>query len=326
MSTKELIVRTNQVYKRYGATTALAGLDLEVERGTVFGLLGPNAAGKTTVVRVLSTLLTFDSGSAEVSGFDVVRQAEQIRHSIGLAGQYVAVDEILPGRTNLEMFGRLFHLSRSEATVRADELLQQFDLMDAAERQVKTYSGGMRRRLDLASSLIRRPQVLFLDEPTTGLDPSSRRQVWDSVRSLVADGTTVLLTTQYLEEADQLANRIAVINSGCVIAEGTPEDLKQRVGGDQIELVIERATDLAQAAAIAGDLAGIDVKVDRTESRIRMPVKHRARATSALLNAMSQAEIEVADVSIRRPTLDDVFLNLVGQSASGPDSRKDDAV
>ena len=325
VSQSELIVRMDQIYKRYRGANALDGLDLEVERGTVFGLLGPNGAGKTTAVRVLSTLLRFDAGRAEVAGFDLVREAEQVRHSIGLAGQYAAVDEILPGRKNLEMFGRLFHLSRAEATARAEELLQQFDLSDAADRQVKTYSGGMRRRLDLASSLIRRPQVLFLDEPTTGLDPRSRMQVWDSVRSLVSDGTTVLLTTHYLEEADRLADRVAVINAGRVIVEGTPQNLKRQVGGDLIELVIEHGSDLDQAAEIANDITGMTVEVNRTESRIRVPVEHLARTTAELLGAMNQSEIEVADLSMRRPTLDDVFLHLTGKCVDGDDSAEDEA-
>jgi ABC-2 type transport system ATP-binding protein len=325
MTMRHAAVRADQVVKRYGETAALDGFTLEVRQGSILGLLGPNGAGKTTAVRVLSTLLSFDSGTAEVAGFDVVRQADEVRRSIGLAGQSTAIDELLPGRTNLEMFGRLFHLSRSEAAARADELLRQFDLTDAADQQVKTYSGGMRRRLDLAASLIRRPRVLFLDEPTTGLDPRSRMQVWNSVRSLAADGVTVLLTTQYLEEADQLADQIAVINAGRVIASGSPDDLKQQVGGDLIELVIEREADLEQAAAIAGDLCGKMVEIDRAMSRIRVPADHRARGAPALLGAMSQAEIAVDDVSIHRPTLDDVFLHLTGQPINQSDVRKEEA-
>jgi ABC-2 type transport system ATP-binding protein len=307
-------VLAESLKKRYGETNALDGLDLTVRRGTVFGLLGPNGAGKTTAVRALATLLKFDTGRAEIAGYDVVRQAEQVRYSIGVAGQYAAVDEVLSGRRNLEIFGRLYHLNRPAAANRAGELLEQFDLTHAADRPVKTYSGGMRRRLDLAASLILRPQVLFLDEPTTGLDPRSRSQVWESVRSLVADGTTVLLTTQYLDEADQLADQIAVINAGRVIAEGTPDQLKAEVGGDQIDLVIDQESDFAHAASIVGNVSGSNIDIDRSARRIRVPATNRARTLTHLVSALSGSSIEVADVSIHRSTLDDVFLNLTGQT------------
>jgi ABC-2 type transport system ATP-binding protein len=242
--------------KRYRATEALAGLDLTVPAGTVYGLLGPNGSGKTTAVRILTTLLRFDGGTARVAGYDVARQPERVRDRIALTGQDAAVDEILSGRQNLVMFGRLHHLGGRAAKQRADELLERFGLAEAAGRSIRQYSGGMRRRLDLAASLIRRPEVLFLDEPTTGLDPRSRNQVWDAIRSLVAGGTTVLLTTQYLEEADQLADRISVIDAGRAVAEGTPDQLKSRTGGDRIEVVVRDGAQLAAAAEIVERVSG----------------------------------------------------------------------
>src|ERR687894_1752296 len=241
--------------KSYGKTRALAGLNLEVEEGTVLGLLGPNGAGKTTAVRILTTLLKPDAGRAEVVGFDVVKQAGDLRSRIGLTGQYAAVDEYLTGRENLEMVGRLYHLPKREARRRADELLERFDLVDAASRLVKTYSGGMRRRRDLAASLVFSPPVLFLDEPTTGLDPRSRLRMWDIIGELVAGGTTLLLTTQYLDEADRLADRIAVVDSGAVIAEGTADELKARVGGERLELTVTEGGDLNVAARVLAPYA-----------------------------------------------------------------------
>ena len=248
MESARFAVFAEGLEKRYGKVKALDGLDLRIPGGEVCGLLGPNGAGKTTAVRILSTLLRPDGGRAEVAGFDVVRQAGQVRYSIGLAGQQAAVDEILTGRQNLETFGRLYHLGVREARRRADDLLERFGLADAAGKQAKNYSGGMRRRLDLAASFILSPPVLFLDEPTTGLDPRGRNEVWEAVRSLVTGGTTVLLTTQYLDEADQLADRICVIDAGRAIAEGTPEDLKSRVGGDRIDVVVRSAGELPVAA------------------------------------------------------------------------------
>lgn len=301
--------------KRYGEVRALDGFDLEVPRGTVCGLLGPNGAGKTTAVRILSTLLRPDGGRAEVAGFDVVRQAEQVRYSIGLAGQQAAVDEVLTGRQNLVMFGRLYHLGRSEAHRRADELLERFGLTGAADEQAKGYSGGMRRRLDLAASFILDPRVLFLDEPTTGLDPRGRNEVWESVRSLVAGGTTVLLTTQYLDEADQLADKICVIDAGLAIAEGTPEELKARIGGSRIDVVLHRSDDLALAATLVGKIAGAESEIDRDTRRVSAPVRERVSALAGVARALDEAGLAAEDVGLRRPTLDEVFLQLTGHHA-----------
>jgi ABC-2 type transport system ATP-binding protein len=299
--------------KRYGGSTvALDGFSLRVERGTVCGLLGPNGAGKTTAVRILSTLLRFDAGRAEVAGFDVARDGEEVRRRIGLAGQSAAVDETLTGRENLVMFGRLYHLAPRIAKARADELLEQFDLSEAARKPAKQYSGGMRRRLDLAASLILAPEVLFLDEPTTGLDPRSRLEVWQAVRTLVAGGTTVLLTTQYLDEADQLATQIAVIDSGKVIAEGTPAELKGRVGGDRVELVVG-PTDLVRVAAIVNGVAAGKAEIDTEARRISAPVVSRVGTLTEILKGLDAAGIEPEDVTLRGPTLDDVFLRLTGQ-------------
>ncbi|MGD9739579.1 MAG: ATP-binding cassette domain-containing protein [Bauldia sp.] len=299
--------------KRYGTSTvALDGFNLRVERGTVCGLLGPNGAGKTTAVRILSTLLRFDAGRAEVAGFDVARDGEEVRRRIGLAGQSAAVDETLTGRENLVMFGRLYHLAPRIAKARADELLEQFDLAEAARKPAKQYSGGMRRRLDLAASLILAPEVLFLDEPTTGLDPRSRSEVWNAVRTLVAGGTTVLLTTQYLDEADQLATQIAVIDSGKVIAEGTPAELKGRIGGDRVELVVG-AADLARVAAIVSSVAAGKAEIDAENGRISAPVVSRVGTLTEILKGLEAAGIEPEDIALRGPTLDDVFLRLTGQ-------------
>ncbi len=301
--------------KRYGEVRALDGFDLEVSRGTVCGLLGPNGAGKTTAVRILSTLLRPDGGRAEVDGFDVVHQAEQVRYSIGLAGQQAAVDEVLTGRQNLTMFGRLYHLGRSEARKRADELLERFGLTGAADEQAKGYSGGMRRRLDLAASFILDPQVLFLDEPTTGLDPRGRNEVWESVQSLVAGGTTVLLTTHYLDEADQLADRIVVIDTGRAIAEGTPEELKSRIGGDRIDVVLHRSHDLPLAAELIGRTAGTQAEIDRDNRRVSAPVRERVSALAGAARALDEAGLAAEDIGLRRPTLDEVFLQLTGHHA-----------
>jgi ABC-2 type transport system ATP-binding protein len=301
--------------KRYGKTRALDGLDLTVATGTVCGLLGPNGAGKTTLVRILSTLLHFDNGRAAVAGFDVSRQAAQVRHQIGLAGQQAAVDEILTGRQNLTMFGRLSHLDGRAARRRADELLDQFGLSEAADQRARHYSGGMRRRLDLAVSLILAPSVLFLDEPTTGLDPRSRTQLWGAIRALVSAGTTVLLTTQYLDEADQLAHQIAVIDRGRVIADGTPEHLKSRIGGNHIEVVVRCVDELPAVAAIIRHVASAEPEIHHDARRVSAPIQDRVAALTGVVRALAEERIAAEDITLRRPTLDDVFLQLTGHRA-----------
>jgi ABC-2 type transport system ATP-binding protein len=309
----EQAVRVEGVAKRFGDTLALSGVDLEVPEGSVFGLLGPNGAGKTTLVRVLATLLTPDAGRAEVFGLDVTADAPAVRELIGLTGQFAAVDEILSGRENLEMFGRLFDLSPQQARERAGELLERFELADAADRPAHTYSGGMRRRLDLASSLLTRPRILFLDEPTTGLDPRSRNQIWTIVRELVRDGTTILLTTQYLEEADELADRIAVIDHGRLIAQGTGASLKESVGGLilEVELVDAALRDRAQAV-LAGVGCG-DPEPDERADRLSMPAPGQGlELVERAAAALRQADIRVSNLALRGPTLDDVFLQLTG--------------
>ena len=311
--------------KRYGETMALDGLDLEVREGTVCGLLGPNGAGKTTAVRVLATLLRPDRGRAEVAGFDVVREAEEVRYRIGLAGQHAAVDEILTGRQNLAMFGRLYHLGTVEALSRADELLEGFGLAEAADRQAKDYSGGMRRRLDLAASFILSPQVLFLDEPTTGLDPRGRNEVWQAVRSLVAGGTTVLLTTQYLDEADQLADRIAVIDHGKAIAEGSPDGLKSRIGGDRIDVVVRGADELPAAASIVGRVCEAEPEIAADARRISAPVGDRVAGLTEVIRGLDAAGLRAEDIGLRRPTLDEVFLRLTGHRAGVAEKEEDAA-
>ncbi|MFF7767516.1 ATP-binding cassette domain-containing protein [Streptomyces massasporeus] len=295
--------------KTYGDKKALDGLDLTVARGTVHGVLGPNGAGKTTLVRVLSTLLRPDAGRVEVAGHDVVREAYAVRLRIGLLGQHAALDEELGGRQNLELFGRLHHLGARRARARAGELLERFDLTDTGRKAVRQYSGGMRRRLDLAASLITEPEVLFLDEPTTGLDPRGRAEVWASVRSLVGGGTTVLLTTQYLEEADQLADRISVVDAGRVIAEGTADELKAETGGDRIDVILRYAGQLGAAVALL-PLTGVSVDADRR--LLSAPVTDRMEALSGVVRALEEAGIEAEDVALRRPTLDEVFLHLTG--------------
>ena len=306
------------IAKSFGPVKALAGIDFSVPEGTVYGLLGPNGAGKTTAVRVLTTLLKPDSGKASVAGYDVVAEPRQLRASIGLAGQFAAVDEILTGRENLEMVGRLYHLSRAEARNRATALLDQFELTDAADKLVRSYSGGMRRRLDLGASLVGNPPVLFLDEPTTGLDPRSRRRLWEFIERLVGEGTTLLLTTQYLEEADRLADRVGVIDNGTLIAEGTADELKGRMGGDVIELLVEDAGQLA-AAATALRRAGMgDPIIDEPSSSIRVTVDSAVGAITVVVREMDNAAITLSDISIHRPSLDDVFLALTGPQG-GPE-------
>ncbi|MGW7565154.1 ATP-binding cassette domain-containing protein [Streptomyces tendae] len=297
--------------KRYGSKNALDGLDLTVARGTVHGVLGPNGAGKTTLVRILSTLLRPDAGRVEVAGHDVVAEAYAVRLCIGLLGQHAALDEELGGRQNLEMFGRLHHLGARRARARADELLARFDLADTGRKPVTAYSGGMRRRLDLAASLITEPEVLFLDEPTTGLDPRGRAEVWDSVRSLVGAGTTVLLTTQYLEEADQLADRISVVDAGRVVADGTADELKAATGGDRVDVVLRDAGQLGAAVALL-PLTGVRVDADRR--LLSAPVTDRMAALSGVVRALEEAGIEAEDVALRRPTLDEVFLHLTDRT------------
>jgi ABC transporter DrrB family efflux protein len=311
-------VRVERVVKRFGSTTALAGVDLEVPEGMVFGLLGPNGAGKTTLVRILATLLEPDSGQAELLGLDVVADSSKVREQLALTGQFAAVDELLTGRENLEMFGRLFRLSRAEARRRASELLERFELVDAADRIAKTYSGGMRRRLDLASSLLTQPRVLFLDEPTTGLDPRSRNEIWDIVRDLRREGTTVLLTTQYLEEADQLADEIAVIDHGRVIAEGTGNELKDRLGGHILEVEL---TDVGQRDAAKAALLRIGCgqpEEDGRPDRLTLPAPRESLVLVEEAAAeLRRSGIVVSEMGLRGPTLDDVFLQLTGQAPSG---------
>ncbi len=297
--------------KRYGDKAALDGLDLTVARGTVHGVLGPNGAGKTTAVRILTTLLRPDEGRAEVAGHDVVRQAYDVRLRIGLLGQHAALDEELSGRQNLDLFGRLHHLGARHARVRADELLERFGLTDTGRKPVRAYSGGMRRRLDLAASLITEPEVLFLDEPTTGLDPRGRAEVWAAVRSLVGGGTTVLLTTQYLEEADQLADRISVVDAGRVVADGTADELKALTGGDRIDVVLRDGGQLGAALALL-PVSGGEVSVDTDRRLLSAPVTDRMAALSGVVRALEEAGIDAEDVSLRRPTLDEVFLHLTG--------------
>jgi ABC-2 type transport system ATP-binding protein len=301
--------------KRFGQTQALQGLDLVAEEGTVLGVLGPNGAGKTTAVRILTTLLRPDAGRAEVAGLDVSRHADRLRARIGLAGQYAAVDDLLTGRENLEMFGRLYHIPSSASRRRAAELLERFDLADAASRIVKTYSGGMRRRLDLAASLIVSPPVLFLDEPTTGLDPRGRTEMWDVIAGLVADGTTVLLTTQYLEEADQLADQIAVVDHGRVIARGTSDELKAQVGGERLEVAVARGSDLDAAVRALSPYASGDLRLDAERRRVVVPVTNGSRLLAGAVRDLDTAGLQLDDLALRRPTLDDVFLTLTGHAA-----------
>jgi ABC-2 type transport system ATP-binding protein len=310
-------VRVEGVVKRFGATVALDGAGLEVPRGMVFGLLGPNGAGKTTLVRILATLLAPDAGRVEVLGHDVMREPAAVRELIGLTGQFAAVDELLTGRENLEMFGRLFKLSHEDAGRRAGELLERFDLAQAGNRPARTYSGGMRRRLDIASSLLTRPQVLFLDEPTTGLDPRSRNEIWAIVRELRREGTTLLLTTQYLEEADQLTDRIAVIDHGKVIAEGTGNELKDRVGGQILEVELSSVGQRDRARAVLAGVGCGEPEPDERPDRLTLPApRHGLQLVEEAAAELRRAQIGVTDIGLRRPTLDDVFLQLTGAPPS----------
>ncbi len=313
-------IEAEGLVKNYGKTQALAGFDLTVPPGTVYGLLGPNGAGKTTAVRVLATLLRPSGGRARVLGHDVVTEGPAVRRAIGLTGQYAALDEYLTGRANLIMIGQLSRLTAAQARQRADELLEQFSLSEAAGRAVKTYSGGMRRRLDLAASLIGHPAVLFLDEPTTGLDPSARAMMWDIVRELAADGTTLLLTTQYLEEADQLARRVAVMDGGKVIAEGTPDELKFAVGGAHLDIVLAAGADVEAAMTALKPYAAGTIHTDEDGRRVSVPVEAAEGLTTTVVRALDVAGVRVNDVTIRRASLDDVFLSLTGHLAEAQEA------
>ncbi|WP_405437089.1 ATP-binding cassette domain-containing protein [Streptomyces anulatus] len=317
----DIAIQAEGLRKRYGGKeikNALNGVDLIVPAGTVFGLLGPNGAGKTTTVRILATLLTADEGEASVAGFDVRRQSKEVRRRIGLTGQYAAVDERLTGRENLRLIGTLYHLGKTATRARADELLELLDLTDAANRAVKTYSGGMRRRLDLAASLIAEPPVLFLDEPTTGLDLTSRLTLWDVIRTQVGRGVTVLLTTQYLEEADQLADRIAVIDEGAVVAEGTPDQLKDRVGDDRMRVTAAKVEDLGQLTKVLARFTSDQPLVDEEQRTVSVPMTDGIGGIASVAAELAAAGIPVSDFQVSRPSMDEVFLSLTNKAATRP--------
>jgi ABC-2 type transport system ATP-binding protein len=309
------MIRTSGLVKRYGKVVALDGLDLEVQKGTVIGLLGPNGAGKTTAVRILTTLLDADEGTAEVAGLDVRTQGAKVREKIGLSGQNAAVDEHLTGFENLDMVGRLYHMGRQRSRKRARELLVRFELDEAANRPAKTYSGGMRRRLDLAAALVATPEVLFLDEPTTGLDPRSRAQMWETIQDLARGGSTVLLTTQYMEEADRLADNIVVIDRGRKIAEGTAGLLKAQVGGERVEIVLENEAEIPTAESCLAVISNEEVHVDRSTRTVTAAVSGGVDVLGNVLQKLRDRSITVVDIGLRRPTLDDVFLSLTGHVA-----------
>ena len=318
MANTDAIVVKN-LKKSYGKNSVLKGVNLTVKRGTMLALLGPNGAGKTTTVRIMSTLLTYDEGTVSVEGFDVAKSPDDVRAVIGLTGQSAAVDEILTGRENLVMMGQLYRLTKKSAIARADELLRQFDLVDAANWSVKTYSGGMRRRLDLAVSLIATPPIIFLDEPTTGLDPRSRIAMWDIINKLKADGKTILLTTQYLEEADQLADNIVVIDGGKVIAEGTAKELKSKVGKDRLELTFANKAQFEKAVITLGSTV-----IDKSEKELTATalITDTNKDVAAALTALTKAKVPIASMAIHKPTLDDVFLSLTGKSKKQPAKTK----
>ena len=309
------MIRTEGLIKRYGKVVALDGLNLLVPKGTVLGLLGPNGAGKTTAVRILTTLLEPDEGAVEVAGLDVRTAPDQVRERIGLSGQNAAVDEHLTGFENLDMVGRLYHLGRERSRGRARELLERFDLAEAAERPAKTYSGGMRRRLDLAAALVASPEVIFLDEPTTGLDPRSRVQMWETIHELVRAGSTVLLTTQYMEEADRLADDIVVIDRGRMIAHGTSDELKTEIGGERVEVVVATAADVPVGESVLAELSVGEVQIEEQTRRLTAAVTGGVEVLDRALHSLRQRDVSVVDIGLRRPTLDDVFLSLTGHGA-----------
>jgi ABC-2 type transport system ATP-binding protein len=315
MTVSRPMIEAAGLHKRFGDTHALRGLDLSAEEGTILGVLGPNGAGKTTAVRILTTLTRPDAGSASVAGIDILRHPDQARRRIGVAGQYASVDEVLTGRENLRMIGRLYRLEASRASRRADELIEQFELADAANRPVKTYSGGMRRRLDLGAALMSQPPVIFLDEPTTGLDPKGRLSMWDLIADLARGGTTVLMTTQYLEEADRLADDIAVIDHGRVIARGTANDLKRMVGGERLEVVIDNPRYLPEARRALEAISAGTVLVDTGAKRVSVPVTSHEGVLTRAIRELDAAGVHVDDIGFRRPTLDEVFLTVTGRPA-----------
>ncbi|MBC7270205.1 MAG: ATP-binding cassette domain-containing protein [Streptomyces sp.] len=312
--------------KTFGDVRALDGVDLDVPEGTVLGLLGPNGAGKTTTVRCLTTLLRPDSGRAVVAGLDVLKHPNEVRRSIGLSGQFAAVDEYLTGRENLQMVGQLYQMRPKDAKARAAELLEQFNLADAADRPAKTYSGGMRRRLDLAAALVVSPPVMFMDEPTTGLDPRNRQQLWEVIKQLVSGGTTLLLTTQYLEEADHLAHDIAVVDHGKVIARGTSDQLKARTGGERVEVVVHEREHIATAEEVLRGFGKGDTSVEEHTRKLTVPVTGGAKLLAEVIRELDARGIEIDDIGLRRPTLDDVFLSLTGHVAEAKDENEKEAV
>ncbi|MFA5926551.1 MAG: ATP-binding cassette domain-containing protein [Patescibacteria group bacterium] len=314
------IIEVSGVSRLFGKTTALAGVNLAVEKGTIFGLLGPNGAGKTTLIRILATLLPPSSGKATISGLDVVKEPAKVRKIIGLAGQYAAVDDFLTGRETLKMIGSLYHLPNHETRKRADNLLERLGLTDAADRIVRTYSGGMRRRLDLGASLIGEPKVIFLDEPTTGLDPRTRLELWDIIKDLVKNGATILLTTQYLEEADALASYIAVIDRGSVVAKGTSTELKSSLGRDIVEVAI-RPEDKSGAMKLLAKIAGKEIVFDETTGHFRVPAKEGSKTLLSVARALEEGNIQADEIALHRPSLDDVFLAVTGNKTINDEKR-----